>query len=96
MDWSKKSASRGQVGRKCECRKGVLVRARRVSELDSDWLSGALWDRPVELLYGTFSFTALVKPDEAYTFGKACKKWWGRWSDVYMNGYKQTCINICF
>ena len=59
----------GQGGQVCGEGGDCFVTARRVvCELDRDGLSGALWDRPVQLLDCAIGFHLLVEADETNAF----------------------------
>jgi len=42
----------------------VSVRTGRIGEFDSDGFAGAVRDKTIELLDGTFRFVTLIKPHE--------------------------------
>ena len=72
VDWTEESTRWCQV--LCHRLNGqeVLIRARRVRELDRDWLSGALWDGSVQLFDRPLGFVSLVEADESDSFRDPC------------------------
>ena len=56
-----------QIGRQGWNCFGVVTRV--ISKLDSNWLSGALWNSAIQLLNSSLRLNALIKSDEPDTLG---------------------------